>query len=561
MVSIICATYNMADYIQRCIDSLLAQTYKDIEIIVINDGSTDNTAEILNGFQPFITVITQENKGHSEARNVGMANAHGEYLYFIDADDYIHPQTIEILMNHLIETDADISIGNYTRHRDLNDTLNDTFTVYSSTEALEILTRDVKPIDKQQLAFTTTWNKIFKRELFDDIKFPSGHIHDDNFTAHRLLGRANKIAYTSAVLYFYTYKEHSMSNDGVYSNRDMMLAYQDRIAYLAECGLTQFLPDVYKKYKHICLSTYRRLHDYSIVEEAGLDIKKVIIYVKDATKQNGIMTWIDNLCTQLGNQYYFQVLCAKGRRYEKYDDTKKYRCHVLIHNYESDDVPANIMAERTYVVLHCDYASLPTRYSFNKDYQYIAVSDVVARGMWSTYGINCITIEGLFTQPPEKKRVYKFITAAQPINTKGIGRMHEFARLLKDNGVCFQWLIFYDKFIPYTPKFPEMIVSDAVPHDVLLQYMRDADYVVQLSDSEGFCMAVHESLMMGTPVIVTNIPIFNMVVNGYNGYRVPPDMREIDLEKILKKIPKKFEYEDKCAEIKKKWENIISPEG
>jgi len=254
------------------------------------------------------------------------------------------------------------------------------------------------------------------------------------------------------------------------------------------------------------------------------------------------------------------VLCAKGKCYEKYDDTKKYNCDILLHNYIGDDVPPNIIANKTYVILHCDYASLPQEYPFNKDRQYIAVSETVAQGMLTRYGIKCDTIEGLFMRKPEKKRVYRFISAMQPTNTKGITRVHELAKLLKAKDICFQWLLFYDEFVftaNYKPIYPEIIPCGVVSHDVLLQYMRDADYTIQLSENEGFCMAVHESLMMGTPCLVSDIPVFHVIVNGYNGYRLPLDMQGIDLEKILHKIPKGFEYQDRYDEIKVKWKMLF----
>ena len=91
----------------------------------------------------------------------------------------------------------------------------------------------------------------------------------------------------------------------------------------------------------------------------------------------------------------------------------------------------------------------------------------------------------------------------------------------------------------------------------MLNYMADADYTIQLSDSEGFCYAVHESLSVGTPVIVTDIPIFKMIVNGYNGYRLPLDMSKIPIDEIINNIPKGFMYHTEQAALKNKWQNLI----
>jgi glycosyltransferase involved in cell wall biosynthesis len=228
MISIILATYNTADYLERCVNSIINQTYKDLEIIIVNDGSTDNTAEILNEFQQKdcrIKMIHQENKGHSEARNVGMDNAHGDYYFFIDSDDYLHRQAIEILWNNMQETGADISIGNTTREKELETTLENDYYVYSTMDALSILTDYHSPLQRHKLPFTATWNKIFKASLFSNVRFPTGHIRDDNFTCHRLIYNAKKIVFTKAKTYFYTYREGSVSNKGLI-NKDFMLAYK-----------------------------------------------------------------------------------------------------------------------------------------------------------------------------------------------------------------------------------------------------------------------------------------------------------------------------------------------
>lgn len=555
MISVICTTYNMAEYLRRCITSIINQTYKDTEIIIVDDASTDNTAEILSEFQQ-CTIITQPcNTGHSEARNCGLAHAHGEYFYFIDADDYIHPQTLELLMDNMTATNADISIGNFIRHDELPDILNNRFRVYTSHEALKTLTRydGLSIMDKRQVAFTATWNKIFKRELFDDIKFPSGHVRDDNFTAHRLFAKADKVVYSSAITYFYTYKEHSMSSDQLYANRDLMLAFQDRIKFFEENGLTQYLPDTNRRYKDICIKTYRCMRDYSIVEEAQLNIKKIIIYIQ-STRNSGVITWVNNFKEAMSDFYHIEVLT-------KADMNVLHKCNILLFNYGIDDIPENIQADKTYVILHCDYASLSEEYKFDKTRKYIAVSEVTAKGMREKYGLDCIAVEGLLMKKPQPQRVYKFISSAHPAGAKGMSRICKLARLLKDRGIMFQWLVFYDKdilSIGFKPKYPELIISNTVPHDEFVQYIKDADYVVQLSDNgEGFCCTIHEALLVGTPVLVTDIPVFRVVKNGYNGYKLPLDMEGIDIDAILSKIPKGFYYNNQYETIYNKWRTLL----
>lgn len=273
MISVICTTYNMRPYLQRCIESVINQTYRDIEIIIVDDGSTDDTGGLLDQIRqrdPRIKTITQENKGHSAARNAGTRESSGECLYFIDADDYIHPHTLQILHGNLKTGDADISIGNVTRGELQRGGLVNRFRTYTPDEALEIVT-DCRygPIqDPRKLPFTATWNKVYKRELFKDIRFPEGRTHDDNFTVHRFMAAAQRIAFTSAVTYRYTYKENSISNDGLYSNTDMIQAYEDRVRFFEEQGLDRYLPDTVGYLMYVYSMTYERTKDAGIKVQA-----------------------------------------------------------------------------------------------------------------------------------------------------------------------------------------------------------------------------------------------------------------------------------------------------
>ena len=110
------------------------------------------------------------------------------------------------------------------------------------------------------------------------------------------------------------------------------------------------------------------------------------------------------------------------------------------------------------------------------------------------------------------------------------------------------------KMMPY----PEMVRCNGIDHEILMNYMADADYVVQLSDSEGFGMVVHEALMMGTPVIASDIPIFNKYIkNGYNGYLLPVNMENVDVYQICNNIPKDFVYDNQYDSLQNQWKTIL----
>lgn len=598
MITIILVTYNMAEYLPRCIQSIINQTYKDIELIIVDDGSTDDSAEILDGFQqgdPRVRVIHQENKGHSEARNVGMDNARGDYYYFIDADDYIHEQTIEVLWNNMQESGADISIGDITRTEPPTCSLDAGYDTYSSIEALRILTDYHSGMPLNKLPFNVTWNKIFKANLFKDVRFPTGHVRDDNFTCHRLLYNANKIVLSKARTYFYTYQAQSMSNDGLYKNKDLILAHKDRIAFFKEKGLIELLPDACSYFLNVCLKTFDAMKDYSIIREVkgliknnelqfthnhmGLQHKKeienmkdIIIYVGILNTRDGIYTWIRNFCLAFKDQYEIMVVSqvfshttknelSECVECEIYDKSKTYVCNTLLHNFIFDAPCDNIKAVDTYIVLHRDYGRWDKEIKFDMKQHYIAVSDVVTNGVHEKYGLDCKTIVPFVrTHSPEK--IYKFVSATRINEEKGYKRMLQLCQLLKETNVHFQWLIFCQRDMmtaAFRSEYPELIYANEHPNESIQNYMADADYTIQLSSEESFCFAIHESLKVGTPVIVTDIPVFrNLVRDSYNGYRVSLDMENIDINKILTEIPKDFIYDDHYEELKNEWIKILN---
>ena len=162
MISIIVPVYNVDKYIERCIQSIINQTYKNLEIILIDDGSTDKSGAICDKYSKIdnrINVIHKKNGGLSEARNVGLDIARGDYIGFVDSDDYIHPQMYELLYKNLIGTSADISIIKHIRKEEelgLGDI--NSKKVYSNLEAIENI------LKKDSGIFIASCNKLYKKE-------------------------------------------------------------------------------------------------------------------------------------------------------------------------------------------------------------------------------------------------------------------------------------------------------------------------------------------------------------------------------------------------------------
>ena len=139
--------------------------------------------------------------------------------------------------------------------------------------------------------------------------------------------------------------------------------------------------------------------------------------------------------------------------------------------------------------------------------------------------------------------------------------MLKLAELFRQKDICYQWLVFCERDITSTSfrcEYPEIIIANIASNEKMLSYMADADYTIQLSDSEGFCYAVHESLMMGTPCLVSDIPVFeNVISNGFNGYKLPLDMQGIDVDRILNEIPTGFIYSNKTNKAVEQWSNLL----
>ena len=213
IISIIIPAYNLQNYIGRCIDSVLAQSFKDFEAIIINDGSGDATGEICDSYRRKdnrIKLINQKNKGLGCARNKGLDNAKGELIAFVDGDDVLHPQYLEILYSLAIESDADIVVCNYIKGCDEN---------LLFTKNYNVQKNDVKVIDKKSLLyemynehpFITVWAKIYRRNIIKSGMVARGIGEDVEFNS-RMYFIANKVVYVDYPLYLWVIRDRSLSS-------------------------------------------------------------------------------------------------------------------------------------------------------------------------------------------------------------------------------------------------------------------------------------------------------------------------------------------------------------
>lgn len=199
-VSVIVTVYNTEKYIEKCIISLINQTYKNIEIILIDGGSTDNTPEICRKYESEyknIRLVHKENEGVSAARNRGIIEAIGDYIFFVDGDDWIENNTIEALVWLEEENEADITFIIKEGH---------------TCATGEVLIDDGKKmlLHILNVSAVETWGKLFKKQLFDDVKFPEGKLHEDLYVMPSIFLKCKKVVAYHKGLYHYRIREDGL---------------------------------------------------------------------------------------------------------------------------------------------------------------------------------------------------------------------------------------------------------------------------------------------------------------------------------------------------------------
>ena len=212
LITIIIPAYNAADYLERCVQTLLNQTHKHLEIIVVNDGSTDGTGKLLDELaqkDPRIKVIHQENRGVSESRNIGLDLATGDYIGFSDADDEAAPDMYELLYTNLINNNADISHCGFQLNK-LDDAVK-----FHGTGALLLQTgsEGVKELLSGKRVEPSVCTKLYKKSLLHNARFPADiKINEDMLFNVAAFKRAKKIVFEDVVKYYYRYNEASASH-------------------------------------------------------------------------------------------------------------------------------------------------------------------------------------------------------------------------------------------------------------------------------------------------------------------------------------------------------------
>ena len=238
LVSIIIPVYHVEKFLDKCVASVVSQTYTNLEIILIDDGSPDNCPAICDAWKlrdPRIKVIHQQNGGLSVARNEGLKLATGEFIGFVDSDDWIEPNMYETLLSALLETEADIAISGFEGFTEDSKTI-----VYSKIKSIEKKVYSAEETLKRLLLLkgfirNFVWNKLYRRTVLENIVFPKGKLFEDNLWSAQIIGNAKTVVCTNQILYHYFIRPDSLSHKTslkVKSVSDKLELLEQRIGYI-----------------------------------------------------------------------------------------------------------------------------------------------------------------------------------------------------------------------------------------------------------------------------------------------------------------------------------------
>ena len=241
MISVIIPVYNVERYLRRCLNSVINQTYKDLEIILIDDGSIDSSGKICDEYSNIderIVVIHKKNHGLSSARNKGLDVAKGKYIGFVDSDDFIHPQMYELLYKAITEKKLDM-VSCKTRDTDSENVKMEQYNDIEELQKMEIVSKkdifDNFSNKYYERIWMTAMHKLYKRKIFDDIRFMEGKIYEDEFIFHHIIDKCTNVGIMQTVLYYYYLSSNSITRSKFTKSRfDIIDATYDRFNFFLE---------------------------------------------------------------------------------------------------------------------------------------------------------------------------------------------------------------------------------------------------------------------------------------------------------------------------------------
>lgn len=498
-VSVCIPVWNQEKLVIRALDSIPRRD--DLEVIAYNDGSTDKTLAVLNDYRdkhPNIRMSVysdRQNRGLAYAKNQLMEHAQGEYIYFLDSDDWLETEKFS--------------------------------EVIDSIDGADIYCFDAVTNSGQRLCVTKeTMNKycgqplrLIRREFLNGIKFDNNiWIAEDAPFNELMMAKNPRMVFTEKLVYHYNYprkgslcdlRERGAALDKIVLKNVIYIPWINRIG-----GVETFLYEMGLKY--------------------GSDFDMTLIFKEgDATMLHRI---------------------AKYMRVIRWKPEMHIKCDVFIFGY-AHDIMDNVEADEYVQTFHADYINRHLNPCLDgRVTKRFGVAENTSKGIREHFdwAADIQTMYNPYT-PKKPRKVLKLISATRLSAEKGFHRMVQLASALEQADIPFIWLVFTDD---RNQDFPSKnVVKMPTTYDVL-DYIAEADYLVQLSDTEGYSYSIVEALCAGTPVIVTEIPVAEEqgVINGKTGFILPFDMSNIPVEAIYKGL-KKFKLEPRESH----YETILSP--
>ncbi len=282
LISVIVPIYNNENHLKRCINSLITQTYQNIEILLIDDGSTDNSLNVCKEYikkDTRIILYHQDYLGVSEARNKGLELSKGDYIIFLDGDDEAHPDYVKKLYDTLVQNDLDIAVGCLLRIR--NGQPVNKGAVTDSIQVFNGKNIQMKTFERNRYFYMVVCGKLFKKGLFEDLKFPKDRINEDESLIYQLYWKSTKIGVIDDYLYFYHFNGESITEKKYNIHRlDGFYMLEEKFAFYKERGLDSYANKTASEYfSQLSMVLTHKKHE--IVNYKAVMKKAKEFYIKD----------------------------------------------------------------------------------------------------------------------------------------------------------------------------------------------------------------------------------------------------------------------------------------
>jgi len=317
MISVIIPVYNVEKYLKKCVDSVINQTYKNLEIIIVDDGSTDNCPNICDEYikkDSRVKVIHKKNGGLSSARNAGLEVAKGDLLGFVDSDDFIELEMYEKLKQNMDKYNSDIAICQfYYKFKYSLKKLHGLKAekVYEGKDIF-LNMKDIQAI---------AWNKLYKREIFNNVRYPEGKLFEDMWVLCDVLNNAKKVSYLNEPLYDYRLRKGSISRDYDERHTDLIAGFDSRIAFFEK---KQYID---LKVKNMYLKIFGIINYAGKLNVKNLTDKRIVSYI-DIANQIAQEIQDSEYLDENEKSKVKEFLQDKEAFYQKYRFKRKIRSYI-----------------------------------------------------------------------------------------------------------------------------------------------------------------------------------------------------------------------------------------